>query len=72
VTFTAEGYDPAEIRTRLLARKINVSVTTTFGTRLDMEGRGITSMIRSSVHYYNTTDELERLVHEIAELAAGR
>jgi cysteine desulfurase / selenocysteine lyase len=69
VTFTVEGKDPTALRDALRARKMNVSVTARSSTRLDMEARGIDSMIRSSVHYYNTEEELALLVSAVAELS---
>ncbi len=60
VTFTVEGRAPEEIKRTLLARRINVTVTTAPMARLDMDARGLTSMVRASVHYYNTEDEIER------------
>ncbi|HEY7909904.1 MAG TPA: aminotransferase class V-fold PLP-dependent enzyme [Thermomicrobiales bacterium] len=60
VTFTVAGHDPARLVDALLARGINVSFTTRTGTRLDMEARGLTEMVRASVHYYNSEEEIER------------
>ena len=58
VTFTVAGHDPARIVEALLVRGINVSSTSRMGTRLDMEARGLTEMVRASVHYYNSEDEI--------------
>lgn len=68
VTFTAEGHEPAALVDALLARGINVSFTTRAGTRLDMESRGLTAMVRASVHYYNGEDEIERFCGTLATL----
>jgi cysteine desulfurase/selenocysteine lyase len=59
VTFTIEGRDPEEIKRSLAGKKINVTVTGTLGARLDMDARGLTTMVRASVHYYNTEDEID-------------
>ena len=71
VTFTVEGQDPTALRDRLRARQINVSVTGRSSTRLDMEARGLQSMVRASVHYYNTGEEIERLVDAVRQLSRG-
>jgi selenocysteine lyase/cysteine desulfurase len=60
VTFTIDGCSPQEIRGKLLEQKINVSISTVAGTRLDMEQRGLASVVRASVHYYNSEEEIER------------
>jgi selenocysteine lyase/cysteine desulfurase len=70
VTFTLDGRDPVLIRDSLLARGINVSVSFLEYARLDMESRGIDSMVRASIHYYNTEEEVERFSREIESLAA--
>jgi cysteine desulfurase / selenocysteine lyase len=69
VSFTVEGRSPVALRDALRARRINVSVTARSSTRLDMEARGLDAMIRASVHYYNTEDELARLVAAVGELS---
>ncbi len=60
VTFTVAGHDPARLVDALLARGINVSFTSRAGTRLDMEARGLSAMVRASVHYYNSEAEIEQ------------
>ncbi|WP_178130223.1 aminotransferase class V-fold PLP-dependent enzyme [Reyranella sp. CPCC 100927] len=62
VTFTVDGANHDAIRTALRARDINVSISTKFSSRLDMDGRGLETVIRASVHIYNTEDELDRFV----------
>jgi len=66
VTFTVDGKDPREI-CRLLARqRINVWNSEISLTRLDMEARGMTDLIRASVHYYNTHEEIEQFCSALA------
>jgi selenocysteine lyase/cysteine desulfurase len=60
VTFTMDGRKPEEIKSALARQRVNVTVTDATATRLDMEARGLLSMVRASVHYYNTEDEIER------------
>lgn len=60
VTFSIEDRDPEAIRQALRQHNINVSVTTASSTLLDMQARGFTSLVRASVHYYNSEEELER------------
>jgi selenocysteine lyase/cysteine desulfurase len=69
VSFTVAGRTPAAIRDALRARRINVSVTSRESTLVDMEARGLDEMVRASVHYYNSEDELQRFVAAVAALA---
>jgi len=66
VSFTVEGREPREIRDRLATRGINVSVSVRKDTLLDMRARGLEGVVRASVHYYNTEDEVERFCAELA------
>jgi cysteine desulfurase/selenocysteine lyase len=68
VTFTLDDVAPAEIQRRLAAQNINVSVTVLNSTRLDLEARGLSSMVRASVHYYNSEEEIEQFCAKIAEM----
>jgi cysteine desulfurase/selenocysteine lyase len=68
VTFTVDGHVPEEIKRRLAAQRINVTTSTVYSTRFDMESRGLSSLVRASVHYYNSDDEIARFVAAIAAL----
>ena len=68
VTFDAKTRRASEIRDALRGRSVNVSVTTVTSTRLDMESRGLEEMVRASVHYYNTEEEVDRFCREVAAL----
>ncbi len=68
VTFRASRRPAAEIQAALGAQAINVSTTSVLGTRLDMEQRGLDRLVRASVHYYNSEDEVERFIRAVAAL----
>ncbi|MEQ9669439.1 aminotransferase class V-fold PLP-dependent enzyme [Coleofasciculus sp. G2-EDA-02] len=68
VSFTVEGKEPSEIKRLLSQEKINISVSSAQGTRLDMDARGFMSVLRASVHYYNTEAEVERFCTTLASL----
>lgn len=61
-TFSANQRTATEIQTALRDRDINVSVSTPSSTRLDAEARNLPDLVRASVHYYNTEDEIERFI----------
>lgn len=69
VSFTMDSSDPTEVVRALGEQAINVSVSTADMTRLDMESRGIESLVRASVHYYNSNDEIARLLTALESLA---
>lgn len=69
VTFTVDGVDGYELAASLRAQQINISVSTIDFARYDFEARGLTNLARASVHYYNTDDELVRLVEAVAAAA---
>ena len=66
VSFTVEGKDSLEIKQLLHEQKINISVSSAQGTRLDMDARGFTSVLRASVHYYNTEAEIDKFCTTLA------
>jgi selenocysteine lyase/cysteine desulfurase len=66
VTFTVEDLSTAEVQRALAARKINVTTSSVASTRLDMQARKLESVVRASVHYYNTEDEIARVCEAIA------
>lgn len=68
VTFSLAEKRVEELRRALLEQRINVSTTTVTSTRLDMEARHLSEMVRASVHYYNTEEEIERFCTTLATL----
>ncbi len=68
VTFSVDGKDPEEIKRRLADQHINVSVSIQNSTRLDMEERRLNSLVRASVHYYNSEEEVERFCGAVGEM----
>ncbi len=68
VTFTIEGKDPDEIQQSLAQQRINVTISTRNSTLFDMDERGLSSVVRASVHYYNSEHEVEYFCQAIEML----
>lgn len=68
VTLTKDGLDATAMRDALRAQAINTSVSGIGSARLDFEHRHLQSVLRASVHYYNTDDENERFAAAIDAL----
>ncbi len=68
VTFTVEGLDPVRIKETLARHRINVTVSRAAWTRLDMDARHLPAVLRASVHYYNTEDEVGRFCATLAAI----
>ncbi len=67
VSFSKEGTEAGRLADRLSVQQINVSVTDRGSTFLDMQGRGLENIVRASPHYYNTEEEIERLVRAVRD-----
>ena len=72
VTFTCPGGEHDAIKQALGARRMNVSTSTRTSTQLDMTARGLGSLVRASVHYYNTEEEVDRFTEALADICRGR
>jgi selenocysteine lyase/cysteine desulfurase len=72
VTFTIAGHDPHRVADELRDQRINVSVSTADSARWDLDQRGLDAVVRASVHYYNTHDELHRLCDALPRPATHR
>lgn len=70
VTFSVAGIPAAVLKDELGKRRINVSTTSVYSARIDMEQRGLDETIRASVHYFNTEDELAELISALAYVVA--
>ena len=67
VTFTVDGVAGRGRRAALAAQGVNVSVSLVEYARLDLQHRGLPDLVRASVHYYNTDDELDRLISALPD-----
>jgi cysteine desulfurase / selenocysteine lyase len=68
VSFTLDRAEPDEVALALRQQAVNVSVSRATSTLLDMRARGIERLIRASVHYFNTEEELESFAERLALL----
>lgn len=68
VTFSKAGQAPDTIRAALRRQAINVSVSTGAYSRLDLLSRGYDHVVRASLHYYNTEEEIARFCRAVAAL----
>ena len=67
VTFQRSGEAPADTAARLREKHINVSYTNRLSAQIDFSERDIDSLVRASVHYFNTEQEIERFVATVPD-----
>jgi selenocysteine lyase/cysteine desulfurase len=67
VTFTVDGRTAADLQKYLRQQRINVSISEISSARLDMAARGLTELVRASVHYYNSEAELDLFCQRLAD-----
>ncbi len=65
VSFTKAGEEPDHIKQRLGAHGINVSVSRMRYAILDLGRRGLEAVVRASVHYYNSEEEVDRFCDQL-------
>jgi selenocysteine lyase/cysteine desulfurase len=70
VSFTVDGLDADDIKGRLNAQAINVTVSRPDSTLLDATRRALPPVVRASVHYYNDEDEIDRFIAAISAMAS--
>ena len=66
VTFTVDGVPAQKVQQQLSDHGVNVSVSLVDYARLDLQNRDLPDLVRASVHYYNTDDELDKLTNVLA------
>jgi cysteine desulfurase / selenocysteine lyase len=69
VTFTVDGHEPDHVAAELRAHDVNVNASAATSAQHDLPHRGLSSVVRASVHYYNTEAELDRCAELVAGLA---
>ena len=68
VTFYKDGISPEQCLAKLRNQNINVSVSPSNYARMDLGQRKLDSLIRSSIHYYNTKAEIEKFCGAVQAL----
>jgi cysteine desulfurase / selenocysteine lyase len=68
VTFRKGDLDPTQMAAQLREVGINVSVSALAYARLDLGARGLPSLLRASVHYFNTEAEIDTFATAVAQL----
>ncbi len=68
VTFRHQKMAPFELQALLLESKINTSVSVQRSTLLDLKKRNIETLNRASIHYYNTTSEVDQLIQVLQKV----
>lgn len=65
VTFAADDCAAEALHAHLSAQQINTSTSPADHARLDLPHRGLPTLVRASVHYYNTSAEIARFVEAV-------
>lgn len=71
VTFSVDRSLPAEVVEHLTARGINASASRVAAGQFDLAERAPDGLVRASVHYFNTVDEIDRVADAVAEIAGS-
>jgi selenocysteine lyase/cysteine desulfurase len=61
VTFSVEGVGSSHVKSGLAEKKIHVSVGLAKSTLIYMNRNSLSTVVRASVHYYNTEEEINRM-----------
>jgi len=62
VTFTSEQMSGSEIKQKMATKQINVSASSGSGSLISFRQRGLTEVVRASVHYFNSEDEIDYFI----------
>lgn len=68
VTFQKKGHEASDLANQLRDALINTSVSKSVNAQLDLAKNNIGDINRASVHYYNTSAEIERFVEIVDSL----
>lgn len=65
VTFYTAQKSPTEVKNLLSAKQINVSVSDGSGSLVSFQQRDLVEVVRASVHYYNTSEEIDHFIESL-------
>jgi len=68
VTFSIKGMDSAVVKAKLAEFGINVSIGGQQATPIYMENQHLFSVVRASLHYYNTEEEISTMIERLGQI----
>jgi cysteine desulfurase / selenocysteine lyase len=68
VTFTVSGIGSSHVKAELAKKKIHVSVGLAKSTLIYMNRNSLTTVVRASVHYYNTEEEINGICEALESI----
>jgi cysteine desulfurase / selenocysteine lyase len=71
IALTVHGHAAELVRAQLQRARVNSWVCLSNAACVDMQRRGISSLLRVSVHYYNSAEELARLCDVLESMTVG-
>lgn len=71
VTFVVDGLDASDVQRELAERRVHLIAVPAGHGRWDMDPRGLTKVVRASVHVYNDQSDLDALVEAVREIVRG-
>jgi cysteine desulfurase / selenocysteine lyase len=71
VTFSVAAVEPAQVVRTAADHGVSVNVSSANWAALDMHAKGLASVVRASPHYFNTEDELGRLIAAVQASTTG-
>ncbi|MFB8770127.1 aminotransferase class V-fold PLP-dependent enzyme [Nocardiopsis alba] len=71
VTFDVEGVPAPEVVAALARADVTVTVSREASTRIDMERRGLTEIVRASPHYFVTPQRVDRALELVEGIVRG-
>jgi cysteine desulfurase / selenocysteine lyase len=70
VTLDVDGVEPGDVVAVAARAGVRINESSATWAALDMDAKGLGRVIRASPHYFNTSDDLERLVEVVADVVA--
>lgn len=68
VTFTTDQLNPLSIKHALAKSQINVSTSKGSGSLVSFRERGLKEVVRASVHYFNTLEEVDYFINSLQKV----
>jgi cysteine desulfurase / selenocysteine lyase len=68
VTFTVGDVPSDQVSQRLRSSGINTSVSPALYAQYDLPARGLSDLVRASVHYYNTNEEIDGVLRALGDM----